>query len=75
MMKTTPTPSFVVPQTEFLLQFLVVPLDDPAMFGHVHRFHKSDISRQGGWPVFGWFGFTDGHSMSNHFSGCGSARS
>ena len=37
MMKTSPAASFVVAQSQFLLQFLIVPLDDPAMFGQVHQ--------------------------------------
>jgi len=51
MMKATPTTSFVVTQTEFLLKFLVVPLDDPAMFGQVHQLNQRGIRRQGGQPV------------------------
>jgi hypothetical protein len=43
MMKTPPSPSFVVTQAEFLFQFLIVPLDDPAMFGHVHEFDQRGI--------------------------------
>ena len=38
MMKAAPTASLVVAQPEFLLQFLVIPFDDPAMFGQMHKF-------------------------------------
>jgi hypothetical protein len=48
MMKATPTASFVVTQTEFLLQFLIIPLDNPAVFGHVHQFDKCGRRRQSG---------------------------
>ena len=58
MMKPMPAASFVVTQTEFLLQFLIVPLDDPAMFGQVHQFDQRDIGRQREQPVFGGFFFT-----------------
>ena len=57
MMKAAPTASFVVAQAEFLLQFLVIPFDDPAMFGQLHQFLQGSIGRQGGQPVFGGFGF------------------
>ena len=57
MMKTTPTASFVVTQPEFLLQFLVIPFDDPAMFGQMHQLSETDISRQSGQPVLGGFRF------------------
>ena len=33
MVKTAPASSFIMSQSEFLLQFLVVALDDPTMFG------------------------------------------
>jgi len=46
MMKATPAASFVVTQTEFLLQFLIVPLDHPAMFGQVHQCDQRGIHRQ-----------------------------
>jgi len=57
MMKPTPAASFVVAQTEFLLQFLIVSLDDPAMFRQVHQFDQRGIGRQSGQPVFSGFFF------------------
>jgi hypothetical protein len=36
MMEASPAAAFVVTQTEFLFEFLIVPLNDPAMFGQVH---------------------------------------
>ena len=59
-MKAAPTASFVVAQPEFLLRFLVIPFDDPAMFGHVHQFPKIDVSVQSGQPVLGWLRFRGG---------------
>ena len=37
MMKSAPAASFKVSQTEFLLQFLVIAFDDPAMFGEIDQ--------------------------------------
>ena len=48
MMETSPTTSFVVAQAEFLLQFLVIPLDDPAMFGQVRQFPETNVRGQSG---------------------------
>ena len=48
MMKTAPSPPFVVTQTEFLLQFLIVPLNDLTMFGQMHQFGQCGIGRQSG---------------------------
>ena len=42
---------------EFLLQFLIIPFDDPAMFGQVDEFHYRDIVRKRGEPVLGWLRF------------------
>ena len=54
MMKSPPTASFVVAQAEFLLQFLVIPFDDPAMFGQVHEFHQRRY-RPAGWIASIWW--------------------
>ncbi len=56
-MKAAPTASLVVAQAEFLLQFLVILFDDPAVFGQVHQFPEIEIRRQRGQPVLGWFRF------------------
>jgi len=45
MMKAAPTTSFVVAQPEFLLQFLIIPFDDPSMFGQVHQFPEANVRR------------------------------
>ena len=37
MVKAPPAPAFIVTQSQFLLEFLVVPLDDPAVFGEFHQ--------------------------------------
>ena len=35
MVKSPPTPAFIVPQSELLFEFFVVAFDDPAMFGQL----------------------------------------
>jgi hypothetical protein len=37
VMKSAPAPTFIMAQTQFLLEFLVVAFDDPAVFGHLHQ--------------------------------------
>jgi len=57
MVKTAPASSFIMSQSEFLLQFLVVALDDPTMFGQSHQISKLHVFGQSGEPVLGRFGF------------------
>src|SRR3954468_17911628 len=57
MMETTPVAPFKMPKPEFLLQFLVIPFDDPAVFRHLHQFFESDTRTQGGNPVLRRFRF------------------
>src|ERR1039457_1485154 len=37
MVKSAPTPSFIVAQPQLLLEFLVVTLDDPAVLGNLYQ--------------------------------------
>jgi hypothetical protein len=60
MVKTAPASSFIMSQSEFLLQFLVVALDDPTVFGQSHQISKLHVFRQSGEPVLGRFGFFAG---------------
>jgi hypothetical protein len=48
MMKAAPTSSFVVAQSEFLLEFLVVTLNDPAMLRQTNEIRKLGFDRQSG---------------------------
>jgi hypothetical protein len=48
MVKAAPTSSFVVTQPEFLFQFFVVALDDPAMLGQSHQIGKLRVGGQRG---------------------------
>ena len=51
MVEPSPAPAFVVPESEFLLQFLVVLFDDPALFGKRHQLLQLCTGRQSGKPV------------------------
>ena len=57
MVEPSPAPAFVVPQSEFLLQFLVVLFDDPALFGEGHQLLQLCTGRQSGKPVLRGFCF------------------
>ena len=48
MVKAAPAASFIVTQSEFLLQFFIVTLDDPAMFSQAHQMPQVGIGRQSG---------------------------
>jgi hypothetical protein len=37
MMESSPTTALIVTQAEFLFQFLVIPFDNPALFGNRHK--------------------------------------
>ena len=54
-MKSAPAASFKVSQTEFLLQFLVIAFDDPAMFGEIDQITERRVNRERGEPVFRGF--------------------
>jgi len=40
-----PVAAFKVPQPQLLFQLLVIPFDDPAVFGHLHQSFESGIQR------------------------------
>jgi hypothetical protein len=69
MVKTTPASSFIVSQPEFLLQFLVVALDDPTMLGEAHQIWKLQVFGQSGKPVLGRFSFLAGPLDEEPFLG------
>jgi hypothetical protein len=46
MVKPAPASSFIVAQSEFLLQFFVVTLDDPALLGQAHQIGKRGVGGQ-----------------------------
>jgi hypothetical protein len=37
MVKSAPASPFIMTETQFLLEFFIIPLDDPAMFGQAHQ--------------------------------------
>ena len=37
MVKAAPASAFVMTQSEFLLEFLIIPFDDPALFGERYQ--------------------------------------
>jgi hypothetical protein len=60
MMKTPPASSFIMTQAKFLLQFFVIPLDDPAVLGHADQGLEFRLGRERREPVPGRFGFFAG---------------
>ena len=74
MMKSAPAASFIMAQTEFLLQFFVIPLDDPAMFGQAHQVLSSVAAGKVESQYLVGSRLFAGHSISNHCSACGSLR-
>src|SRR5882672_2421090 len=52
MVKSAPTPSFIVAQTQLLLKFLIVAFDDPAVFADLYQRLQRGFLRQSGQPVF-----------------------
>ena len=56
-MKSAPAAPFKVAQTEFLLQFLVIAFDNPAMFGEIDQITERRVNRERGEPVFRRFLF------------------
>ena len=60
MMKATPTASFKMAETQFLFQFLIIALDDPALFAQGDQIAQPAVFRQIGHPVLSGFGFLTG---------------
>src|ERR1019366_3277299 len=60
MMEAAPSAPFIVPEPDFLLEFLIVPLDTPAQLGKVDELAEADIRRQRREPIFGRLGFALG---------------
>src|SRR4051794_39502461 len=52
-METAPAAPLIVPQSEFLLELLVVALDAPPELGEFDQAHEADVLRQGREPVLG----------------------
>src|SRR5580704_7924303 len=56
VVESAPVATLKVPQPQFLLQFLVVPFDDPAVFGHFDQGLEAGFRRQRRYPVLRRFG-------------------
>src|SRR6478672_6449742 len=50
-MKPSPAPAFVMPQSEFLLEFLIILLDNPALLGESNQILQFRTRWQGRKPV------------------------
>lgn len=57
MVEPTPVAAFKVSQPQLLFQLLVVPFDDPAVFGHLDQSFELGVRRQCRQPVLGGFRF------------------
>ena len=57
-METTPTPAFIVAETDFLFQFEIIALNPPAQFRLIDHAFERNLSRQCGKPIVIRFGFT-----------------
>src|SRR5580658_4615342 len=56
VMESAPVTAFKVSQPQFLFQFLIVPFDDPAVFGHFDQSLEAGVRRQRRYPVLRRFG-------------------
>ena len=75
MVKSPPAPAFIVAQPQFLFEFFIVALDDPAMFGQLAP--ETSARSSAGKLDSQYFVGSDasfGHSIKSHSSGCGSVR-
>jgi len=71
VVEAAPTAPLVVPEAEFLLQFLVVALDPPAQLGAVDQLGEGDVIGQVDSQYLVGSASPSGHSTSNHSSGLG----
>src|SRR5260221_50288 len=53
MVEPSPSSPFVMAQSKFLLQVLIIALDPPAQLGQIDQAAERDIVGQGREPVFG----------------------
>src|SRR5580658_8327078 len=60
MVKAAPTSSFIVTETDLLLELLIVALDAPAQLGAVDQPVEGDVLGQGREPIFGGISFLCG---------------
>jgi len=58
MVESTPAAALIVAQAQLLLQFLIIPLDDPTVFRQLHQSLQLGPGGQRRDPVLGGFGFS-----------------
>src|SRR6204780_4509933 len=58
MMKSAPTSSLEMPQTQFLFQFFIVAFDDPAELGQADQVRDFRLHRQARQPILGGSGLS-----------------
>src|SRR4051794_25827351 len=68
MVEAAPAAALVVPEPDFLLEILVVPLDPPAQLSQVDHLLEADLLGQGRQAVLRRPGSPSGHSISSHSS-------
>src|SRR2546423_7839311 len=55
MVEPAPVATLRVSQSQFLLQLLIIPFDDPAVFGHLDQSFEVGSGRQRRYPIFDGF--------------------
>src|SRR5260370_39752898 len=55
MVNPPPVAALKVSQPQLLFQLLIIPFDDPAVFGHLDQSFKLGSGRQRRYPIFGGF--------------------
>src|SRR3977135_3022544 len=55
MVEPAPVATFKVPQPQLLFQLLIIPFDNPAVFGHLDQSFELGSRRQRRYPIFGGF--------------------
>src|ERR1700721_1873773 len=55
VVEPAPVAAFKVAKSQLLFQFLVIPFDDPAMFGHLDQSFEPGVWRQRRYPILDRF--------------------
>ena len=71
MVEAAPAAALVVPEPDFLLEILVVPLDPPAQLSQVDHLLEADLLGQVDSQYCVGSGSPSGHSISSHSSSRG----
>lgn len=68
VVEAAPAATFIVPEAKLLLEFLIVPLDEPTRLGRMGQSLQTRLRRQGAESVFARFGFVPRPFNYNHSS-------